>query len=68
MQKVELHTKVCSEQVSPAFGNTMLVVVRVLHRQFSVTVNTETIEDAENLVSSICDPADFQIMNVLKIK
>jgi len=68
MQKVELHTKVCSEQVSPAFGNTMLVVVRVLHMQFSVTVNTETIEDAENLVSSICEPADFQIMNVLKIK
>ena len=24
MQKVELHTKVCSEQVSPAFGNTLL--------------------------------------------
>lgn len=54
--------------VSPAFANTMLVVVRVLHRQFSVTVNAETIEDAENLVSSICEPVDFQIMNVVKIK
>ena len=27
MQKVELHTKVCSEQVSPAFGNTLLAPV-----------------------------------------
>lgn len=68
MQKVELHTKVCSEQVSPAFGNTMLVVVRVIHRQFSVTVKAETIEDAENLVSSVCKPVDFQIMKVVRIK
>lgn len=29
MQKVELYTKVCPEEVSPAFGNTMLVAVRV---------------------------------------
>lgn len=68
MQKVELHTKVCSEQVSPAFGNTLLVVVRVFHRQFSVIVNAETIEDAENLVSIICEQVDFQIMNVVRIK
>ena len=54
--------------VSPAFANTMLVVVRVINKQINVRVNAETIEDAENLVCSICEPVDFQIMNVVRIK
>ena len=49
-------------------ANALLVVVRVLHRQFSIRVNAETIKDAENLVSSVCQQVDFQIMNVVRIK
>lgn len=68
MNKVMSYQKQHSSTSPGIAANPMLVVVRVLHRQFSVTVNAENIEDAENLVSSICEPVDFQIMNVVRIK
>lgn len=57
-----------SSTSSDIAANPMLVVVRIINRQFSVRVNSETIEDAESLICGICEPVNFQIMNVVRIK